>query len=128
MIRLDVWLKIARIFKTRSKAADALRAGHVKIGGESARPATHVKPGDRMTVTLPGLKRVIEVLAVTEKSVSKEMAKLLFREISREESVPPEFAAALRRARREAREAGREKFKSRPTKRDRRQWERMRDH
>jgi ribosome-associated heat shock protein Hsp15 len=127
MVRLDVWLNLACIYKTRSRASEALKAGHVKLRGRSARPASTVKPGDRITVTLPGVKRELEILEIPARSVSKEEARHLYREISREETEKPEFAAALRRARKEAKRAGRDKFKSRPTKRERRRWERSRE-
>ena len=46
-VRLDVWLWAVRIFKTRSQSAEAVRAGHVKLGGVSAKPAAQVVPGER---------------------------------------------------------------------------------
>jgi ribosome-associated heat shock protein Hsp15 len=127
MVRIDVWLNLACIYKTRSRASEALKAGHVKVRGRSARPSTTVKPGDRITVTQPGVRRELEILEIPKRSVSKEEARNLYHEVSREEMEKPEFAKALRRARKEAKRAGRDKFKSRPTKRERRRWERDRE-
>ena len=53
-LRVDKWLWAARFFKTRSLAAQACAGGKVDVNGEAAKPARAVRPGDRITVTLPG--------------------------------------------------------------------------
>ncbi|MBL8507482.1 MAG: RNA-binding S4 domain-containing protein, partial [Chitinimonas sp.] len=49
-IRLDKWLWAARFFKTRSLAGTAIDGGHVHLNGERAKPARHLKPGDRLRI------------------------------------------------------------------------------
>jgi ribosome-associated heat shock protein Hsp15 len=51
-LRIDRWLWCARFFKTRSVAAEAVRAGHVRLNGQRVKPAHVVKIGDALTVEL----------------------------------------------------------------------------
>jgi ribosome-associated heat shock protein Hsp15 len=51
-LRIDRWLWCARFFKTRSVAAEAVRAGHVRLNGQRVKPAHAVKIGDALTVEL----------------------------------------------------------------------------
>jgi ribosome-associated heat shock protein Hsp15 len=51
-LRIDRWLWCARIFKTRSVAAAAVRSGHVRVNGQRVKPAHAVKIGDALTVEL----------------------------------------------------------------------------
>ncbi len=51
-LRVDRWLWCARFFKTRSMAAEAVRAGHVRLNGQRVKPAHAVKVGDALTVEL----------------------------------------------------------------------------
>lgn len=72
--RLDKWLWAARIFKTRSLAADACKNGRVAINGAQAKPARTVKPGDEVSVRKPPVTYTFRVLQTIEKRVG---AKLL---------------------------------------------------
>lgn len=72
--RLDKWLWAARIFKTRSLAADACKNGRVAINGAQAKPARMVKPGDEVSVRKPPVTYTFRVLQTIEKRVG---AKLL---------------------------------------------------
>ena len=49
-VRIDAWVWAVRMFKTRAQAAEAVKAGHVKINGKSVKPAEQVVPGDRVRV------------------------------------------------------------------------------
>ncbi len=51
-LRIDRWLWCARFFKTRSVAAEAVRAGHVRLNGQRVKPAHAVKVGDALNVEL----------------------------------------------------------------------------
>ena len=83
-IRLDKWLKIARIFKTRSQASHACEAGHVKVNGAVAKAAKLVKKGDRLTVRHPRRFRELEVLDISYKSIAAKEARELYHEIETE--------------------------------------------
>ncbi len=72
--RLDKWLWAARIFKTRSLAADACKNGRVAIGGAQAKPSRTVKVGDAVSVRKPPVTYTFRVLQAIEKRVG---AKLL---------------------------------------------------
>ena len=72
--RLDKWLWAARIFKTRSLAAEACKNGRVAINGAQAKPARTVKPGDEVSVRKPPVTYTFRVLQTIEKRVG---AKLL---------------------------------------------------
>ena len=50
-VRLDIWLDVACIFKTRSEAQRAIKGGKVEVNGQSAKPHREVKPGDVVNVT-----------------------------------------------------------------------------
>jgi ribosome-associated heat shock protein Hsp15 len=52
-LRIDRWLWCARLFKSRSAAADAVRSGHVRLNGQRVKPAHAVKIGDALQVALP---------------------------------------------------------------------------
>lgn len=49
-MRLDQWLWYARFYKTRSLAADAVKAGHVKLDGQRSKPAKEIAPGAVLTI------------------------------------------------------------------------------
>lgn len=114
-VRVDAWVWGVRLFKTRSAAATACRAGHVRVNGERAKPATPVGPGDEVAVTLPERLRVYEVTGVLSKRASAVVAAECF--IDRSPAPPPrEFVAPV---------AMRERGAGRPTKRERRDIERF---
>lgn len=79
-IRLDKWLKIARIFKTRSQASHACDENHVMVNGEIAKAAKLIKPGDKLTVKGKNRYREIEVADISFKSISAKEARELYRE------------------------------------------------
>jgi ribosome-associated heat shock protein Hsp15 len=116
-VRVDKWLWAARVFKTRSQASVACDGGKVDVNDEAAKPARRVRTGDRITVTLPrGRRRILKVAGVGDRRGSAEVAKLLFEDLT-----PPE-PPRLRQARPPWRVPG----TGRPTKRERRDIERLR--
>ncbi|MFZ8997946.1 MAG: RNA-binding S4 domain-containing protein, partial [Ilumatobacteraceae bacterium] len=68
-VRIDQWLHAVRLTKTRSDAADAIRGGHVKINGKTAKPASPVSVGDRVVARLNQRERIVDVTRVIAKRV-----------------------------------------------------------
>ena len=64
-LRIDRWLWCARLFKSRSAAADAVRGGHARLNGQRVKPAHAVKIGDAVQVSLPqGVERDVAIVAI----------------------------------------------------------------
>jgi len=83
--RLDIWLDVACLFKTRSEAQRACKGGKVDLNGQSAKPHKEIKPGDTLEITRPmGRRQRVLVKAVTEKHIPKAEARLLY-----EDTTPP---------------------------------------
>lgn len=113
--RVDKWLWSIRVFKTRSSATDACRAGHVAVNRGVTKPSTPVRVGDVVTIRYGGRDRVLEVARVIESRVGAPVAA----ECVIDHSPPPPkelTAPALMR----------DPSTGRPTKRDRRQIDRLR--
>jgi ribosome-associated heat shock protein Hsp15 len=106
-----------RLFKTRTEATDACRAGHVKINRAAAKPATPVKPGDTVEVRSSSHERVVEVTAIIEKRSGAAVATACYIDHT---PVQPKSAEAV--------DFARDRGAGRPTKRDRRQLDRARGH
>jgi ribosome-associated heat shock protein Hsp15 len=67
-LRIDRWLWCARLFKSRSAAADAVRAGHVRLNGQRVKPAHAVKVGDALQVALPrGPERDVAIAVIAKR-------------------------------------------------------------
>lgn len=114
--RVDSWIWGIRLTKTRSAAGAACRAGHVQINGVTAKPATPVSIGDEVRVRLHGRERIVEVTKLIAKRASAPVAAECY--IDHSPPPPPrEVAAAVPR---------RDPGAGRPTKRDRRQLDRLR--
>lgn len=115
--RVDRWLWAVRLYKPRSAATDACRGGHVKVNGKAAKPATVVRPGDRVEAFAGGRERILEVVKVIEKRVGAAVAAECVVDLS-----PPPPARTEQPADLFVRDPG----AGRPTKRDRRELERLR--
>jgi ribosome-associated heat shock protein Hsp15 len=114
--RVDQWLWSVRLTKTRSDAAAACRGGHVKVNGKPAKPATPVKVGDRVEAHLHDRLRLLDVRTVIAKRVGATIAVDCFVD----HSPPPPDREEIGGNFQRDRGAGR------PTKRDRRQLDRLR--
>jgi ribosome-associated heat shock protein Hsp15 len=115
-VRVDAWIWGVRLFKTRSSAAAACRAGHVRVNGDRAKPATPVGPGDEVAVRLPERDRVLEVTGVLSKRAAASVAAECF--IDRSPPPPPrEHVGPV---------GERDRGAGRPTKRERREIDRFR--
>lgn len=115
-VRADAWVWAVRLYKSRTKATAACRAGHVRVNGERAKPATHVKIGDRVVVRAGGLDRIVEVRQLLVKRVGAEPAAAAYADHTPAPS-PTKFVAPP---------AVRDRGAGRPTKKERRQLDRLR--
>ncbi|MHC0432642.1 RNA-binding S4 domain-containing protein [Streptomyces sp. O3] len=115
-VRVDSWIWSVRLVKTRSAAASACRAGHVRVNGDRAKPAQAVKAGDEVRLRHAGRERVVIVRRVIRKRVGAPVAVECY--VDHSPPPPPREAVAP---------AGvRDRGAGRPTKRDRRELERLR--
>lgn len=115
-VRADVWIWSVRLVKTRSLAATACRAGHVRINGERAKPAQPVRVGDEVRLRHEGRERVAVIAKIVRKRVGAPVAAECY--VDNSPPPPPrEFAAAP---------GQRDRGTGRPTKRDRRELEQLR--
>ncbi|HEY8480967.1 MAG TPA: RNA-binding S4 domain-containing protein [Spirillospora sp.] len=114
-VRVDLWIWSVRLLKTRSMATTACRAGHVRVNNERAKPSTSVKPGDEIRLRHDGRERIVVVKKIIRKRVGASVAA----ECLIDKSPPPPPREALVPVGRRERGAGR------PTKRERRELERL---
>ena len=115
-VRLDVWLDVACVFKTRSQAKEACEGGKVDVNGARAKPHREVRTGDRVSVTgKAGHRREILVRGLASRSLPRAQARLLY------EDVTPPVAAEVREARRLDRMLAPKLSEGKPDKRDRRE-------
>jgi ribosome-associated heat shock protein Hsp15 len=77
--RIDVWLDVACLFRTRSEAQRACRGGKVDVNGESARPNRIVRPGDEIVITRgAGRRQTVIVRGVASQHIPKAEARALY--------------------------------------------------
>jgi ribosome-associated heat shock protein Hsp15 len=82
-VRLDVWLDVACLFKTRSEAQQACRGGKVEVNGQRAKPHRVIGVGDRIRITrAAGRRQQVVVAAVTGQHVPKADARRLYEDVT----------------------------------------------
>ena len=82
-VRLDIWLDVACLFRTRSEAQKACRTGKIEVNGQTAKPNRLVRPGDRLTIGRAfGRKQQIEVRSVTVRHIAKPDARQLYDDLT----------------------------------------------
>ncbi|MFI1252341.1 RNA-binding S4 domain-containing protein [Streptomyces netropsis] len=116
-VRIDSWIWSVRLTKTRSLAGTACRAGHVRVNGERVKPAYAVRSGDEVRLRAGGRDRIVVVSRVVKKRVGAAVAAECFVD----NSPPPPPREEI------AQVAHRDRGAGRPTKRDRRDLERLRN-
>jgi ribosome-associated heat shock protein Hsp15 len=121
-MRVDKWLWAARLVKTRSLAAEAVKGGRVHVNGVAVKPSREVRPGDELEVTLGRTRLVVVVKGLAERRGPAKEAALLYEETA-ESRVARERAAEERRF---ATPPQITPGTGRPTKRDRRRLDRSR--
>ncbi|WP_055491740.1 RNA-binding S4 domain-containing protein [Streptomyces sp. TP-A0356] len=115
-VRVDSWIWSVRLVRTRSMGAAACRGGHVRVNGERVKPAHSVRVGDEVRLRQEGRERIVVVKRLIRKRVGAPVAVQCY--IDNSPPPPPREAVAP---------AGiRDRGAGRPTKRDRREMERLR--
>lgn len=112
--RIDKWMWAARIFKTRTIAAEACKKGRVSINGAQTKPSKTVKPGDVVQVRKPPVTYSFKVLQAIEKRVGAKLVPEVM------ENVTPREQYELLEMSRISGFVNRAKGTGRPTKKDRR--------
>lgn len=116
--RLDSWIWAVRLFKTRSLATAACRGGHVRVNGDRAKAAHPVRIGDEIRARTTGVERIVVVTRIVSKRVGASVAETCL-----EDRTPPppprEEVAAV---------PVRDRGAGRPTKRERREINKLRGH
>ena len=119
--RLDKWLWAVRVFKTRSLASDACRAGSVAVNETTAKPARDVRPGETITVKQGLVLRTLRVVDVPRSRVGAKLVANFCTDLT------PKEELEKARENRVQHLLEREKGSGRPTKRDRRMRDRLFD-
>jgi ribosome-associated heat shock protein Hsp15 len=114
-VRIDKYLWAIRIFKTRSKAADACKKGRVQINEAEVKPAKEVSVGDEVTIRIKTMIKTIRVEKVIEQRVSASIAAECFEDLT-----PQEEYDKLKKMN-ELNTEWRDRGAGRPTKKERRQ-------
>lgn len=113
-VRVDTWLWAIRRVKSRSQATSAARAGHVKVNGDTAKAAQKVKLGDEVRLRVEGFDEVFRVRRLLVKRVGAPQARTAYEELTPER---PRLAIPVAR---------RERGSGRPSKKERRELDRLR--
>ena len=114
--RVDAWLWAIRVYKTRTLATAACRAGHVRVNGERAKAAQTVRVGDEVRVRIAGFDRQL----VVRRTITKRVGAAVVAESVEDRTPPPpprELTAFV---------PVRDRGAGRPTKRERRDIDRLR--
>ena len=120
-VRLDKWLWAARFYKTRGLSADAIDAGKIEVNGERAKRARLVQAGDKIKIRIGPYEHIITVKDVSERRESAPIAQALYEEDPEGRKARDMMAAHVR-----AMNANTGYETGRPTKKDRREIERLR--
>jgi len=122
-VRIDKWLWAARFFKTRSVAQQAVEGGKVRVNGERVKPAKDLRVGDELAIQIGNAEWLIRVEQLSDKRGPATVARTLYAEDEASRIRREEHAALRKFAADPAQE-----IHGRPTKRERRQLDRWRDH
>jgi ribosome-associated heat shock protein Hsp15 len=82
-VRLDIWLDVACLFRTRSEAQKACRAGKVTANGQTVKPNRRLRAGDELVINRPlGRKQRVRVLKFADRHVARAEARLLYEDLT----------------------------------------------
>jgi ribosome-associated heat shock protein Hsp15 len=119
-VRLDKWLWAVRLYKTRSLATAACRAGHVRIKGEAVKPSRSVRISEVISARTGELNRTVKVVGLIEQRVGAKLVARYF-----EDQTPAAEYLRVAEDRLQPRAPQRPKGTGRPTKKERRQLENL---
>jgi ribosome-associated heat shock protein Hsp15 len=120
-VRLDVFLDVACLLPTRSRAAQVCGGGKVDLNGHAAAAHKLVRVGDELSISLPGGRRSFRVKALAERHIPKAAARLLY-----EETTPPPSPEILEARRLERMMAPRRESDTKISRKERRELDRVR--
>ncbi len=121
--RLDVWLDVACLFKTRSEAQKAIRNGKIDVNGQPAKAHRMLRPGDELVIGRPfGRRQTVVVKGIAERHLSRADARLLY-----EDRTPPATPEEIEMRRLERMYRAAVTPPTTPDKRDRRALRRMKE-
>lgn len=82
-VRLDVWLDVACLFRTRSEAQKACRGGKVDVNGQAAKPNRLLRVGDELEITRPmGRRQKVRVRVLADHHIAKADARELYEDLT----------------------------------------------
>ena len=116
-MRLDKWLWVARFFKTRRLAVEAIEGGRVSVNGERAKPSKELKAGDGLSIRRPPFEHSIVVKGIAQQRGSATVAAALYEETEESRARRTVLAAEMKAM-------PQPRFPERPTKKTRRDYER----
>jgi ribosome-associated heat shock protein Hsp15 len=119
-VRIDKWLWAARFYKTRGLSAEAIDGGKIEVNGERAKRSRLVQAGDRIRIRIGPYEHLINVRGVSERRGSAPIAQQLYEEDPESKKAREAMAAHVR-----AMNANTGYESGRPTKKDRRDIERL---
>lgn len=80
-VRLDIWLDVACLYRTRSEAQKACQGGKVEVNGQRCKPHRQLKVGDELRLSRPfGRKQTVTVLGLADRHLPKADARLLYQD------------------------------------------------
>jgi ribosome-associated heat shock protein Hsp15 len=116
-VRADTYLWAVRMYKSRTLASEAIKAGKVRLDGQAFKPSHVVKTGEHYSMSIGDTKKIIEVTSLIDKRQGFEIAKQHYIDhspaIEKKEILPSVFLMNIKR----------DKGAGRPTKKDRRDLE-----
>lgn len=121
-VRLDKWLQVARVFKTRSQATRACNLSKVRVNGQTAKAHRNLALEDHIEVEIGDWTRILVVKELHDKTLPKAEAARVLEDLSPPRPKPDELERLMRR-----RPVLRDKGAGRPSKKERRELDRLRD-
>jgi ribosome-associated heat shock protein Hsp15 len=121
-IRIDKYLWVVRLFKTRTLAGEACRGGKIKMGTQAVKASKEIKEGDIIEVHTGQINKIIQVKAVSGNRVSAKLVENLMIDLTPQEEY--ERLQLMKEFNAEKRQRG----VGRPTKKERREIDQLKQH